>query len=125
MQFTAQQIAAIVGGNIEGDPNTVVRSVAKIEEAKDGDLSFIANPKYEEYIYTSKASVIIVNSSFEFKGQVSPTLIRVKDAYGSFAVLLEKYNEMISGAAKTGIEEYAKECVRRFIHLHRRKCAAG
>lgn len=108
MQFTAQQIAAIVGGNIEGDPNTVVKSVAKIEEAKDGDLSFIANPKYEEYIYTSKASVIIVNSSFEFNGQVSPTLIRVKDAYGAFAVLLEKYNELISGSEKTGIEEYTK-----------------
>lgn len=108
MQFTAQQIAAIVGGTIEGDPDTLVRSVAKIEEAKDGDLSFIANPKYEEYIYTCKASAVIVSNSFEINGQVSPTLIRVKDAYGAFAVLLEKYNEIMSGAAKTGIEEYAK-----------------
>jgi UDP-3-O-[3-hydroxymyristoyl] glucosamine N-acyltransferase len=108
MQFTAQQIAAILGGNIDGDPDAVVKSVAKIEEAKEGDLCFLANPKYEEYIYTTKASVILISNSFEINGQISPTLIRVKDAYGSFAILLEKYNEMISGAAKTGIEEYAK-----------------
>jgi UDP-3-O-[3-hydroxymyristoyl] glucosamine N-acyltransferase len=108
MQFTAQQIAAIVGGTIEGDPDSVVKSVAKIEEAKDGDLSFIANPKYEEYIYTCKASVVIVSNSFEINSSISPTLIRVKDAYGSFAVLLEKYNEIMSGAGRTGIEEYSK-----------------
>jgi UDP-3-O-[3-hydroxymyristoyl] glucosamine N-acyltransferase len=106
MQFTAHQIAAIINGNIEGDPNATIHSVAKIEEAKDGCLSFIANPKYEEYIYSSKATIIIINESMEINGSVSPTLIRVKDAYGSFAVLLEKYNDMISGAAKSGIELY-------------------
>ncbi len=108
MQFTAQQIAAIVSGRIEGISDIIVRSVAKIEEAKEGDLSFIANPKYEEYIYSSKASVVIVNESFEINGHVSPTLIRVKDAYGSFAVLLEKYNEIMSGAAKVGVDAEAK-----------------
>jgi UDP-3-O-[3-hydroxymyristoyl] glucosamine N-acyltransferase len=108
MQFTAQQIAAIVNGTIEGNKETIVSSVAKIEEAKNGDLSFIANPKYEEYIYTSKASIIIINESMEIVRTVSPTLIRVKDAYGSFALLLEKYNELMAGADKTGIEENAQ-----------------
>ncbi|MBL7718883.1 MAG: UDP-3-O-(3-hydroxymyristoyl)glucosamine N-acyltransferase [Flavipsychrobacter sp.] len=107
MQFTAHQIAAIVGGTIEGNPDTVVRSVAKIEEASEGALSFIANPKYEEYIYTSQASIIIISHSFEVSRPVTPTIIRVKDAYGSFALLLEKYNEIMAGSSKTGVEEYA------------------
>ncbi len=105
MQFTAQQIATLIQGRLEGDPNTKVSDVAKIEDAVSGTLCFISNPKYEEYLYTSKASIILVNESLEVTKPVSATLIRVKDAYGSFALLLEKYSEMISGGTKTGIEQ--------------------
>jgi UDP-3-O-[3-hydroxymyristoyl] glucosamine N-acyltransferase len=104
MQFTAQQIATLIQGRLEGDPDAKVNDVAKIEEAVKGSLSFISNPKYEEYLYSSKASIIIVNESLDITRPVSPTLIRVKDAYSSFALLLEKYNEIISGGSKTGIE---------------------
>src|ERR1700745_3693961 len=110
MQFTAQQIATLIQGKLEGNPDAKVSDVAKIEEAVEGSLSFIANPKYEEYIYTSKASIVIVNESFEFTQAVNPTLIRVKDAYSSFALLLEKYNEIISGSSKTGIEQPSFVC---------------
>ena len=90
MQFTALQIATLVKGKIEGDPEAKVNKVSKIEEATDGSLSFVANPKYEEYLYSSKASVIIINNTLELTSPVSATLIRVKDAYMSFAFLLEK-----------------------------------
>ncbi|HYD20129.1 MAG TPA: UDP-3-O-(3-hydroxymyristoyl)glucosamine N-acyltransferase [Flavipsychrobacter sp.] len=106
MQFTAQQIATILNGKIEGNPDVAISTVAKIEEAVKGTLSFIANPKYEEYIYTSKASIVIINESMAVEGTVSPTLIRVKDAYSSFALLMEKYNDMVSGGVKSGVEAY-------------------
>jgi UDP-3-O-[3-hydroxymyristoyl] glucosamine N-acyltransferase len=105
MQFTAQQIATLIQGRLEGNPNAKVSDVAKIEEAGIGSLSFISNPKYEEYLYSSKASIVIVNESLEIVKPVNPTLIRVKDAYSGFAFLLEKYNEIISGADRTGIEQ--------------------
>ncbi len=105
MQFTAQQIATLLQGTLEGDPGAKVSGVAKIEEAEEGTLCFISNSKYEEYLYTSNASVILVNESLELLKPVKPTLIRVKDAYSSFALLLEKYNEMVSSAGKTGIEQ--------------------
>lgn len=105
MQFTALQIATLIKGKIEGDPEAKVSHVAKIEEASDGSLSFIANPKYEEYLYSTNASIIIINDSLEVKGQVKPTLIRVKDAYSGFAYLLEKYNEIMSRSGKHGIEQ--------------------
>ncbi|MBS1588804.1 MAG: UDP-3-O-(3-hydroxymyristoyl)glucosamine N-acyltransferase [Bacteroidetes bacterium] len=105
MQFTALQIATLIKGKIEGNPEAKVSHVAKIEEAKDGSLSFIANPKYEEYLYHSSASIIIVNDSLELKESVNPTLIRVKDAYSGFASLLEKYNELIARTGKNGIEQ--------------------
>jgi UDP-3-O-[3-hydroxymyristoyl] glucosamine N-acyltransferase len=105
MQFTAQQIATMIQGRLEGNPEVKVSTVAKIEEAGIGSLSFVANPKYEDYLYTSKASVVIVNESLELAQPVSTTLIRVKDAYIGFAFLLEKYNEIISGGGKTGIEQ--------------------
>ena len=107
MHFTAQQIAALLQGRLEGDPNAKVSGVAKIEEAGENSLSFIANPKYEDFVYTSKASVIIVNETLVLERPVAPTLIRVKDAYSGFAFLLEKYHEMMSGAPKTGIEQPA------------------
>ena len=105
MQFTAQQIATLIQGKLEGDPGACVSEVARIEEAGTGSLCFISNPRYEEYLYTTHASVIIVNESLELTGPVKATLIRVKDAYSGFAFLLEKYNEMISAGSKTGIEQ--------------------
>jgi UDP-3-O-[3-hydroxymyristoyl] glucosamine N-acyltransferase len=105
MQFTAQQIATLIQGRLEGDPEARVSEVAKIEEAGSGSLCFISNPRYEEYLYTSEASIIIVNESLELLRPVKPTLVRVKDAYSGFAFLLEKYNEMIAGGIKTGIEQ--------------------
>ncbi len=105
MQFTAQQIATLLQGKLEGDPDAKVTEVSKIEDAVEGSLSFIANPKYEEYIYTSAATIVIVNESLELARPVTPTLIRVADAYSSFAFLLEKYREIISGSGKTGVEQ--------------------
>jgi UDP-3-O-[3-hydroxymyristoyl] glucosamine N-acyltransferase len=105
MQFTALQIATLIKGRIEGNPDAKVSHVAKIEEAKEGSLSFIANPKYEEYLYTTNASIIIVNDSLEVLEKIKPTLIRVKDAYSGFASLLDKYNEITSRSGKHGIEQ--------------------
>ncbi len=105
MQFTAQQIATLIQGRLEGNPDVKVQGIAKIEEAKAGDLCFLSNPKYEEYLYSSAASVVIVNDSLGLSGSVNATLIRVKDAYSSFAYLLEQYDSMISGTSNVGIEE--------------------
>lgn len=105
MQFSASQIANLLGGKIEGDANAIVTGVAKIEEAEDGSLCFISNPKYEEYIYQTKASVVLVNDSLRLSKTVNCTLIRVSDAYVSFALLLQKYNEMIASQAPKGIEQ--------------------
>src|SRR6185503_8366020 len=94
MIFTASQIAALINGKIEGNANASVTSFGKIEEAKQGQLSFFANPKYEEYLYSTEASIIIINTGFELKQPVKATLIRVTDAYTAFATLLSKYQEM-------------------------------
>ena len=94
MQFTAAQIAIMINGKLEGDANAMVASFGKIEEAIDGQLSFLANPKYEEYLYNTKASVIIINDSLELKAAVKSTIIRVPDAYTAFATLLAKYQEL-------------------------------
>ena len=94
MQFSAAQIAMIVGGKVEGNADKAVASFGKIEEAQDGQLAFLANPKYEEHLYTTKASIIIINESQELKQPISSTLIRVKDAYSAFATLLDKYQQL-------------------------------
>ena len=94
MTFSAAQIALLINGTVEGNPDAVVSSFGKIEEAGDGQLSFLANPKYEDYIYTTKASVIIINQSLILKQAVSSTLLRVADAYTAFATLLAKYQEI-------------------------------
>lgn len=104
MQFTAAQIAMLIQGNVEGDSGALVSSFGKIEEAKAGQLSFLANPKYEDFLYTSGASVIIVNNSLELKQAVSATLIKVPDAYSAFAQLLTAYQEMMSQQLQ-GIQE--------------------
>jgi len=96
MNFSAQQIALLTSGKIEGDPNASVNSFGKIEEAKQGQLAFLANPKYEDYLYSTQASVIIINDSLQLKQAVTATLIRVPDPYTAFATLLSKYQEMIT-----------------------------
>lgn len=104
MQFSASQIAVLINGKIEGDPNCTVNSFGKIEEAQQGQLAFFANPKYEEYLYKTKASIIIVNETYELKQPVKATLIRVPDAYTAFATLLGKYQEIMAQQL-TGIQQ--------------------
>jgi UDP-3-O-[3-hydroxymyristoyl] glucosamine N-acyltransferase len=103
MEFTAQTIAGLLQGKVEGNPEAKVNDVSKIEEGKPGTLSFLANPKYEKYLYTTEASIIIVNESLVLSQSVKTTLIRVPDAYQAFASLLELYNSMVP--QKTGIEQ--------------------
>ena len=95
MTFSALQIAALINGKIEGNANVSISSFGKIEEAEDGQLAFLANPKYEEYLYSTKASVIIINEALELKQPVTATLIRVPDAYTAFAKLLSTYQQMM------------------------------
>jgi len=104
MEFTAKQIADIIEGKIEGDPNVAVSSFGKLEEATEGQLAFLANPKYEDFLYTTQASVIIVNSSLQVQKKINATLIRVPDAYSSFAVILSEYAK-IASANLTGIQQ--------------------
>lgn len=104
MTFTAEQIAAIINGKVEGDAATAISDFGKIEEARQGQLSFLANPKYEEHLYTTGASVVVVNDSLELKQPVKAALVRVPDAYSAFATLLEKYQEMQTRQL-TGIEQ--------------------
>ncbi|HEX2607796.1 MAG TPA: UDP-3-O-(3-hydroxymyristoyl)glucosamine N-acyltransferase [Flavisolibacter sp.] len=106
MQFTAAQISILVDGKIEGNADTAVSSFGKIEEAEDGQLTFLANPKYEEFLYSTRASIAIVNEAYELREPVKPTLIRVADAYTAFATLLSKYQEMATQQMK-GIQQPA------------------
>lgn len=106
MQFTAKQISDFLSGTLEGDENVTVSELSKIEDGKKGTLCFLSNRKYENYIYTTQASVVIVGNDFVPSQPVSCTLVRVKDPYSAFSVLLEKYNEALNYAAEqTGIEE--------------------
>lgn len=102
MQFSAHQIATLVNGSLEGNPDVMVEQLAKIEEATAGSLSFLSNPKYEQYLYTTQASIVIVNHDLKLDKPVASTLIRVKNAYSAFSMLLEVYNKM--RLDKTGIE---------------------
>jgi UDP-3-O-[3-hydroxymyristoyl] glucosamine N-acyltransferase len=103
MQFTAHEIGFMLNGTVEGDPRTAVDKLAKIEEATAGSLSFLANPKYEQYLYTTEASIVIVNNDQVLSGPVKATLVRVENAYSAFSVLLEKYNTI--KLTKTGVEQ--------------------
>jgi UDP-3-O-[3-hydroxymyristoyl] glucosamine N-acyltransferase len=94
MEFTAKQISELLKGTVEGDENVIVNSFSKIEEGKSGSLSFLANPKYTNYIYETEASVVLVNSDFIAQKEIKATLIRVEDSYKSIAQLLEIYNSM-------------------------------
>lgn len=102
MKFTAAQIAVILEGEVEGNPEIEVSKLSKIEEGGPESLSFLANPKYTQFIYTTKASIVIVNKVFKAEKEINSTLIRVEDAYKSFSKLLEYYNQVKMN--KTGIE---------------------
>ena len=101
MDFTAAQIATIINGRIEGDADVIVNNFGKIEEATAGQLTFLANPKYEDFLYTTQASLIIVNDALVLKHPLTATLLRVPDAYSAFATLLFTYqqlkNQQLSG----------------------------
>jgi UDP-3-O-[3-hydroxymyristoyl] glucosamine N-acyltransferase len=103
MQFTANEICFLLNGTLEGNPDSVVSDLAKIEDAQSGSLAFVANPKYENFLYTTNASVVIINSNLMLDKPVLPTLIRVPDAYSAFSILLEKYNSFRLN--KIGIEQ--------------------
>lgn len=108
MQFTAHQIALLLNGTVEGNPDASVNQLAKIEDAVSGTLSFLANPKYEQFLYSTQASIVIVNDDLVLSQPIEATLIRVKDAYSAFSILLEQYNTI--KLDKKGIEEQS------FIH---------
>jgi UDP-3-O-[3-hydroxymyristoyl] glucosamine N-acyltransferase len=103
LKFTASQIAGILEGEVDGNPDILVHKLAKIEEGVEGSLTFLSNPKYTQYIYSTEASITIVNKDFVPEQAISTTLIKVKDAYKSFSKLLEFYNQVKNN--KTGIEQ--------------------
>ncbi|MFD2528434.1 UDP-3-O-(3-hydroxymyristoyl)glucosamine N-acyltransferase [Polaribacter marinaquae] len=103
MKFKAQQIADILEGDIVGNPDEEVSKLSKIEEGEKGSLTFLSNPKYNSYIYTTNASIAIVNKSFIPEKDITTTLIKVDDAYKSFSKLLEFYNEVKNN--KSGREQ--------------------
>ena len=103
MKFTAQQIAGILGGDVVGNPDVEVSKLSKIEEGFKGSLTFLANPKYKHFIYSTKASITIVNKSFVPENKIETTLIKVDDAYLAFSKILEYYNSIKLN--KEGIEQ--------------------
>ena len=105
MQFTAKQIADFIGGRVEGNDNAVVNTFAKIEEGKEGAITFLSNPKYTQYVYETKASIVLINDDVELEKPVSATLIRVKNAYECVAKLLQMYAATLP--KKTGIHPLA------------------
>jgi UDP-3-O-[3-hydroxymyristoyl] glucosamine N-acyltransferase len=94
LEFSAQQIAMMIQGEVEGDASVTVHNFGKIEEATAGQISFLANPKYEAFLYTTAASIIIIGAQQQLKEKIKATLIRVPDAYAAFATLLTKYQEL-------------------------------
>ena len=103
MQFTANELSVLLNGTVEGDPSVTVNQLGKIEEATAGSLSFLANPKYEQYLYTTNASIVIVNKEQALSAPVKATLVRVDNAYSGITILLEKYNNL--QLDKRGIEQ--------------------
>jgi len=105
MEFTAKQIADFIGGRVEGNADAAVNTFAKIEEGKQGAISFLSNPKYTHYIYETESTIVLVNDDLELEHEVKPTLIRVKNAYEAVAKLLQLYTSM--KPKKTGIDPKA------------------
>lgn len=106
MEFTIQQIAIMLGGELRGDGSLKVNMLAKIQDAKKGQIAFLSNPKYEQYIYTTEATAVIVNKDFNARKEIKASLILVDDPYVSFTRLLEEYHKMVT-FQKTGVEEPA------------------
>jgi len=103
MKFTARIIADFIKGEIVGNPEEVVTDISRIEEGKKGTLAFLANPKYEKYLYTTEASIILINKDFQITAPLKSTIIKVDNAYDAFTSLLELYSRMIP--EKKGIEQ--------------------
>ena len=103
MQFTAHEIGLLLNGAVEGNPDATVNQLAKIEEAAEGSLSFLANPKYEQFLYSTNASVVIINNNLVLTEPVKATLVRVDNAYAAFSIILERYNTLKLN--KKGIEQ--------------------
>ncbi|MEZ5149057.1 MAG: UDP-3-O-(3-hydroxymyristoyl)glucosamine N-acyltransferase [Bacteroidales bacterium] len=109
MEFSAQQIASVINGTVEGNAEVKVNYVSKIEEGKPGTISFLANPKYTQYIYNTLASIVIVNNDFKPEKEISATLIRVEDAYLAFAKLLDYYNRIKQDKQGVSKQAYISE----------------
>lgn len=105
MKFTAQDIASMINGRIEGDHEIVVNKLSKIEQGQPGSITFLGNPKYTHYIYTTNASVVIVSNDFVPEHKLNCTLIRVDNPYEAFAKMLEAYNQLLQN--KSGISKQA------------------
>lgn len=105
MEFTARQIAEMIDGRVEGNENAAVNSFAKIEEGREGAISFLSNPKYTHFLYDTRSTIVLVNEDLELERPVSATLIRVKNAYEAVARLLQFYDSM--KPRKTGIDPLA------------------
>jgi len=105
MNFTAKQIADFIGGRVEGNENAVVNTFAKIEEGKEGAITFLSNPKYTPYIYDTKATIVLINEDVALEHPVNATLIRVKNAYECVAKLLQMYAASLP--KKTGVHQLA------------------
>ncbi len=111
MQFTATQISQFLNGSIDGNPDVAVTELSKIEDGKEGSLSFLSNPKYENFLYSTQASVVIVSKDFSPTQPYTSTLIRVENPYSAFTILLDKYNEAVNAQkAQSGIDKLA------FVH---------
>jgi UDP-3-O-[3-hydroxymyristoyl] glucosamine N-acyltransferase len=106
MEFSVAQIAQILGAEVEGDEQQKIKGLGKIEEAKAGDIAFLANPKYENYIYETHATAVIVSKEFKPKKALQTTLIKVDDPYSSFSALLDEY-QRLTGLQKSGVEQPA------------------
>lgn len=104
MEFTVSQIASMLGGEVSGNGNEKINMLAKIQDAKKGQIAFLSNPKYEQYIYTTHASAVIVKKDFQPKKEITSSLILVEDPYISFTVLLEEYHKFIN-FQKVGTEQ--------------------
>jgi UDP-3-O-[3-hydroxymyristoyl] glucosamine N-acyltransferase len=104
MEFTVNQIAGILQGEVSGNGLEQITIISKIQDAKKGAITFLANPKYEKFVYTTEASAVIVKRDFAPESPVSTTLIRVADPYGSFTRLLEEYDK-INSFSKMGVEQ--------------------
>ena len=105
MEFTAKQIADFIGGRVEGNEQATVHDFAKIEEGREGTITFLSNPKYTQYIYDTKATIVLINDDVVLERPVQATLIRVKNAYECVAKLLQMYAAQLP--KKTGVDPLA------------------